>query len=185
MRHTASGSVPSSPSYGPDDAHPRPESTCDGQTRGTRQISRQRPPAPPPHVPSRPPSDPSSTHSHRHAETSAKSCPRASAYRAIVLAASCGAWSMHMQPLTLPAAAPADRHACAHGMLHASEVPIRHLGEVTSRSSCRPPAASAHKSKTTVSTTGMDSRLPATFDTISSESRFRMHLHTCSVSDVL
>jgi hypothetical protein len=106
-------------------------------------------------------------------------------HRAIVLAASCGAWSMHMQPLTLPAAAPADRHACAHVMLHASEEPIRLLGEVTSRSSCRPPAASAHNLKTTVSTTGMDSRLPATSDTILSESRFRIHLHTCSVADVL
>ena len=185
MRHTASGSVPSTPSYGPDDAHPRPESTCDGQTRGTRQISRQRPPAPPPHVPSRPPSDPSSTHSHRHAETSAKSCPRASAYRAIVLAASCGAWSMHMQPLTLPAAAPADRHACAHGMLHASEVPIRHLGEVTSRSSCRPPAASARASKMMASISGIKTSVPTCSSMVTSKTRFCIHLHRCSVSDVL
>ena len=79
-----SGSVPSSPSHGPDDAYPRPESMCDGQTRGTRQIGRQRPPASPPHAPTRPPSDPSHTRSHRHAKTkSANSRPSAPAHRAI------------------------------------------------------------------------------------------------------
>ena len=90
-----------------------------------------------------------------------------------------------MQPLALCEAAMAVCYGCECSMQHASEMPIWHLGEVTSRPSRRPPAASAHKSKTTVSTTGMDSRLPATFDTISSESRFRIHLDTCSVSDVL
>ena len=185
MRHIASGSVPSSPSHGPDDAHPRPESTCDGQTRGTRQIGRQRPPAPPPHTPSRPPLDLSDTCSHRHAETSAKSRPSAPAHRAIVLAASCDAWSMHMQRLALSAAAPADRQACACGMLHASEVPMRHHGEVSSQTSRRPPAACTRQSKTTASTIGMDSRLPAASDTISSNIRFRIDLRRYSVSDVL
>ena len=184
MRHTASGSVSSSPSHGPDDAHPRPESTCDDQTRGARQIGRQRPPAPPPHVPSRPPSDPSSTHSHRHAETSANSLPHASAYRAIVLSASCGAWTVHVQQLALSATAPADWHACVCFMLHASEVPIGHLGEVSLQTSRRPRAASACQSKMAMSTTGMDSRLPSTSDTISSKACFRIHLRTCSVSDV-
>ena len=169
---------------------PRPRSrrlpsTCDGQPRGTRQICRQCPPASPPHTLSRPPSDPSGARSHRHTKTRANPRPRASPHRAIVLAASCGAWSMHMQPLALPAAAPADRHACAHAMQHASEVPIWHPGEVTSRSSRRPPAASARRSKATASTLGMKTSAPMCSDMVSSKTRFCIDLHTCSVSGVL
>eukprot|EP00325_Prymnesiales_sp_UTEX-LB-985_P018772 CAMPEP_0174758376 /NCGR_PEP_ID=MMETSP1094-20130205/107735_1 /TAXON_ID=156173 /ORGANISM="Chrysochromulina brevifilum, Strain UTEX LB 985" /LENGTH=119 /DNA_ID=CAMNT_0015964305 /DNA_START=98 /DNA_END=457 /DNA_ORIENTATION=+ len=83
---------------------------------------------------------------HRHAEISAKSGPSAPAHRVNnVLAASFAVCTMHMQRLALPTAAPADWQACVCGMLHASEVPYWHLGEVTSRSSCRPPAASEHK----------------------------------------
>ena len=41
-------------------------------------------------------------------------------------------WSMHMQPLALCEAAMAVCYVCPCTMLHASEVPYRHPGEVTS-----------------------------------------------------
>ena len=90
-----------------------------------------------------------------------------------------------MQPLALCEAAMAVCYECECSMQHASKMPIWHLGEVPLRSPFRPPTASARRSKATASTLGMKTSAPMCSDMVSSKTRFRIDLHTCSVSGVL
>ena len=90
-----------------------------------------------------------------------------------------------MQPLALCEAAMAVCYVCPCTMLHASEVPYRHPGEVTSRSSRRPLAASARASKMMASISGIKTSVPTCSSMVTSQTRFCIHLHRCSVSDML
>ena len=90
-----------------------------------------------------------------------------------------------MQPLALCEAAMAVCYECECSMQHASEMPIWHLGEVTSRPSRRPPTASARRSKMMASTLGMKTSAPMCSSMVSSKTRFRIHLCRCSVRDLL